>query len=200
MDPFHVFVLHNAFSGQQFTKALGVRPRVSWETTAFGMRSIQDRDRESGGVFRRITEVLLPNVRIVPSVGGDGASRARHVGWVLPIEDTRTRMYSLLRVDVEPGKGPVLPPRARHGGKLWAELTEDEHRRMPGDAEAMVSQGPIAARNREHLASSDRGVILVRQRIREAIEAVERGEDPPGVARGADEPVVSTTAGNLVLA
>ena len=105
-----------------------------------------------------------------------------------------------LRVDVEPGKGPVLPPRARHGGKLWAELTEDEHRRMPGDAEAMVSQGPIAARNREHLASSDRGVILVRQRIREAIEAVERGEDPPGVARGADEPVVSTTAGNLVLA
>ena len=200
MDPFHVFVLHNAFSGQQFTKALAVRPRVSWEATERGMRSIQDRDAENGRVFRRITEVLLPNVRIVPSVGGDNASRARHVGWVLPIDDTRTRMYSLLRVDVEPGRGPVLPPRARHGGKLWAELTEEEHRRMPGDAEAMVSQGRITARNREHLASSDRGVILVRQRIREAIDAVERGEDPPGATRGAHHPMVTTSAGNLVLA
>src|SRR5262245_55131456 len=119
MDPFHVFVLHNAFSGQQFTKALAVRPRVSWETTESGMRSIQDRDATNGRTFRRITEVLLPNIRIVPSVGGDNGSRARHVGWILPIDDTRTRMYSLLRVDVEPGRGPVLPPRARHGGKLW---------------------------------------------------------------------------------
>ncbi len=108
-------------------------------------------------------------------------------------------MYSLLRVAVE-ASGPVLPPRARHGGKLWAELTEEEHRRMPGDAEAMVSQGPIVARNREHLASSDRGVILIRQRIREALDSVERGEDPPGVTRVAGDPIVTTTAGNLVLA
>jgi nitrite reductase/ring-hydroxylating ferredoxin subunit len=200
MDPFHVFVLHNAFSGQQFSKALAARPRVSWEATAAGMRSIQDRDTEDGRVFRRITEVLLPNVRIVPSVGGEGASRARHVGWVVPIDDTHTRMYSLLRVQVDAEGRPILPPRARHGGKLWADLTEEEHRRMPGDAEAMVSQGPIAARHREHLASSDRGVILVRQRLRDALDAVERGEDPPGIARGANDPIVATTAGNLVLA
>jgi hypothetical protein len=71
---------------------------------------------------------------------------------------------------------------------------------MPGDAEAMVSQGPVAARNREHLASSDRGVILIRKLIREALEAVERGEDPAGVARGVDDQLVETTAGNLVVA
>ena len=71
---------------------------------------------------------------------------------------------------------------------------------MPGDAEAMVSQGPVAARNREHLASSDRGVILIRQRIREALDAVERGEDPAGVARGAEHQSIETTAGNLVVA
>jgi hypothetical protein len=71
---------------------------------------------------------------------------------------------------------------------------------MPGDAEAMVSQGPIAARNLEHLASSDRGVILVRRRIEEAIDAVGRGEDPPGVTRGVDQELVETTAGNFLLA
>jgi len=202
MDPFHVFVLHNAFSGQQFTKALAVRPRVHWEATERGVRSIQDRDMEGSGTLRRITEVLLPNVRIVPSVAATKDSpseRARHVGWVLPIDDTHTRMYSLLRVKVENGR-PVFPPRARHAGKLWAELTEEEHHRMPGDAEAMVSQGPIAARNAEHLASSDRGVILLRQRIREALDVVERGEDPAGVTRGVEDAVVATTAGNLVVA
>ena len=67
----------------------------------------------------------------------------------------------------------------------------------------MVSQGPVAARSREHLASSDRGVILIRQRIREALDAVERGEDPAGVTRGVpgvDTQLVETTAGNLVVA
>lgn len=201
MDPFHVFVLHNAFSGQQFTKALGARPRVSWEATGRGMRSIQDRDLEDGRVFRRITEILIPNVRIVPSVGAAKAGesdRARHVGWILPIDDTHTRMYSLLRVPVENGS-PIFPPRARHAGKLWAELTEEEHRLLPGDAEAMVSQGPIAARNREHLASSDRGVIMVRHRIREALDAVARGEDPVGVVLGPEDEGIETTAGHLVL-
>lgn len=201
MDPFHVFVLHNAFSGQQFTKALSVRPRVSWEQTGRGMRSVQDRDLEGGRIFRRITEVLIPNVRVVPSVGAARAGesdRARHVGWVLPIDDTHTRMYSLLRVPVENGS-PIFPPRARHGGKLRAELSEEEHRLMPGDAEAMVSQGPVAARNHEHLASSDRGVIMVRQRIREALEAVERGEDPAGVTLGPEDERIETTAGNLVV-
>ena len=77
---------------------------------------------------------------------------------------------------------------------------------MPGDAAAMVSQGPVAARNREHLASSDRGVILIRQRIQEALDAVERGEDPAGVTcgglgkPGGEDQLVETTAGNLVVA
>ena len=74
---------------------------------------------------------------------------------------------------------------------------------MPGDAEAMVGQGAIAARNTEHLASSDRGVILVRKLLREALDAVERGEDPAGVTRGVPgrmDEIVETTAGNLVVA
>jgi len=71
---------------------------------------------------------------------------------------------------------------------------------MPGDAEAMVSRGPVTARDREHLASSDRGVILIRKLIQEALEAVERGEDPKGTALRAEHQNVETTAGNLVVA
>ena len=43
-----------------------------------------------------MTEILLPNIRIVPSVAagepGEGFERARHIGWILPIDDTHTRM------------------------------------------------------------------------------------------------------------
>jgi nitrite reductase/ring-hydroxylating ferredoxin subunit len=202
MDPFHVLVLHNTFSGEQFSQALSVRPTVRWEATERGMCSIQDRALSEGQIYRRLTEVLLPNVRIVPSVAageGEGFERARHIGWVLPIDDIHTRMYSLLRVPLRDGQ-PVLPPRARHRGKLWVELTEEEHQRMPGDAEAMVSQRPIALHACEHLASSDQGVIRLRQMLRRAIDAVRRGEDPAGILRDPTRDLVTTKAGNAVVA
>jgi hypothetical protein len=202
MDPFHVAVLHSVFSGGQFSDALNVRPRVSWEEAEGAVRSTQDRTLPDGRLFRRVTEILLPNIRIVPSVAagdpGEGFERARHIGWILPIDDTHTRMYSLLRVPLRDGE-PVMPPRARHGGKLWVELSEEEHHRMPGDKEAIVSQGPIAIHAHEHLASSDRGVILTRKMIARAIAAVREGADPPGVLREPSARVVTTFAGNAVL-
>ena len=203
MDPFHVAVLHSVFSGGQFSDALNLRPRVSWEEAESAVRSTQDRALPDGRLFRRVTEILLPNIRIVPSVAagepGEGFERARHIGWILPIDDTHTRMYSLLRVPLHDGE-PVMPPRARHGGKLWMELSEDEHHRMPGDKEAIVSQGPIAIHANEHLASSDRGVILTRKMIARALASIREGGDPPGLLRDVSARVVTTFAGNAVFA
>jgi hypothetical protein len=201
MDPFHVFVLHTTFSGEQFSQALSVRPKASWEATERGMCSIQDRVLGEGRIYRRLTEMLLPNVRIVPSVAtgeGEGFERARHIGWVLPLDGTHTRMYSLLRVPLRDSQ-PVLPPRTRHHGKLWAELTKEEHQRMPGGAEAMVSQRPIALHACEHLASSDQGVIRLRRMLRRAIDAVRWGEDPTGILRDPIRDLVTTKAGNPVV-
>ena len=48
------------------------------------------------------------------------------------------------------------------------------------DAAAQISQGRIANRAAEHLGYSDRGVIQVR-RLDVAIQAVMRGEEPPGI-------------------
>lgn len=92
-------------------------------------------DAHYGKTFRRVTEIPLPNSRIVPSVGAgssEGFERAGHIGWIMPIDDTHTRMYSLLRVPLRDGR-PVMPPRARHNGKPAAELTGEEHHRMSGD-------------------------------------------------------------------
>ena len=43
------------------------RPDVSWHYTPLGMKSHQDRVLEDGSFFHRVTECLMPNVRIVAS-------------------------------------------------------------------------------------------------------------------------------------
>ena len=41
--------------------------------------------------------------------------------------------------------------------------------------------GAIVDRSKEHLGTTDRAVIILRQVLAEAVTAVERGEDPPAL-------------------
>ena len=50
---------------------------------------------------------------------------------------------------------------------------------MPGDYDAMTSQGPITPHSKEHLGVGDTGIALFRRNLRRGIEAVQCGEDPP---------------------
>jgi 5,5'-dehydrodivanillate O-demethylase len=51
------------------------------------------------------------------------------------------------------------------------------------DFAVWLSQGPVAPRHLESLGRSDRGIVMYRMMLRQAIEAVERGEDPIGTIR-----------------
>ncbi len=81
---------------------------------------------------------------------------------------------------------------------MWTELTEEEHRRLPGDWEAQVGQGPITTHSEEHLATSDRGIAMLRRFWKRQAEAVARGEDPAGVALEEENAEVAFEAGNWV--
>ena len=59
----------------------------------------------------------------------------------------------------------------------------EERQRAPSDYEAQVSQRPIAIHDLEHLASTDRGVIMFRKLVREGIRAVQQGKDVRGPGR-----------------
>ena len=48
------------------------------------------------------------------------------------------------------------------------------------DAALQESMGPIVDRSREHLVSTDNGIIAARQRVLRAVLALQRGESPPG--------------------
>jgi 5,5'-dehydrodivanillate O-demethylase len=51
------------------------------------------------------------------------------------------------------------------------------------DRVAQESQGVLYDRGNEHLAYTDRGVILLRRLYKESIESVKNGGDPIGVVR-----------------
>jgi 5,5'-dehydrodivanillate O-demethylase len=56
-----------------------------------------------------------------------------------------------------------------------------------------VGQGPVSDRTQEHLATSDKGVLLYRRMLLEQMERVERGEEPLAVIRdrGENEPMIN---------
>jgi len=193
MDPFHVYILHAGFSGNQFVAEMASLPEVSWHRTELGMKSHQDRVLDDGRFFHRVTEVLVPNVRIVASPFVDVTGPSDSVAWTLPLSRTETKIFTLVK---RPTGTPV--PRALYDGRRWEELTEADHQRFPGDYEAQVGQGSVTAHSEEHLASSDRGVVMFRHLFRQQVAAVAAGDDPIGVARDAESATYRVRAGNYI--
>ena len=195
VDPWHVLVLHGTFSGVQFTDAMLRAPTISFETTDKGVKVTSLRTLDDGSVFRRVTEACVPTWRVVPNPRVGQYARVESIGFVLPIDDTHFRIYTVARVR-QPGE--LTGFRSRQNGKLWSELSEDEHRRFPGDYEAQKSQGDITWHGHENLATSDRGIVLLRRLVQAQVKAVEEGRDPAGVRFDPADDMVRFEAGNFL--
>ena len=195
MDPYHVPILHGSFSGPQFVEQMAQMPSVSWDWTGRGMRSVQIRNLDGGRRFRRVTEAVLPTLRVVPSPRVGTYGRVESIGWVLPIDDTSYRIYVAGRVH-EPGQLGKM--RSKFNGKFWWELSDDEHRDFPGDYEAQVGQGAITLHSEEHLRLSDKGVAQLRRMFEAQLEVVTAGGDPLGVTHDPAKEMVRLEAGNFL--
>ena len=196
VDPFHVVILHSSFSGTQFVEQMAVMPEVTWDTQDLSVRTLSLRRLPDGKTLRRISEAGLPTLRVIPSPRIGRYGRVESIGWVLPIDDHSFRIYVVGRVrDV----GELYRMRSRLNGKLWEELTEEEHQRFPGDYEAQVHQGNIAWHSEEHLATSDRGIVMLRRLLQKQLDAISEGADPAGVSFDPDAPPVRFSAGNFLM-
>jgi hypothetical protein len=82
-------------------------------------------------------------------------------------------------------------------GKTWAEMSEEDHQRTPGDYEAQAGQGPISLHSEEHLVTSDRGIIMQRKLLMHQIEIVAKGGDPVGVSFHPGDALVKIRSGNF---
>ena len=197
MDPYHVFILHNAMSGPQFSPDLQIWPRVSWQRSGTGVASVQDRRLPDGTILHRVTETRMPTVRVIATPTLTQTGKTNNLSWAQPIDDTHTRVFTMVRTE----RGNEIQDGARYGpdGRNWFDLTDEEHQRYPGDYETQVGQGAITLHSEERLSSSDRGVSLVRRQFVEQVRVVADGGDPVGVSFHPDDALQSVMAGNYLV-
>ena len=197
-DPVHTVFLHTRISGAQFSEANGAMQTLDYRRTPLGMINVQTR-RWGDMVWNRTTETILPNGNQTGAIWEEAVSekffqRVSITRWMVPVDDTTTktigwRLFSdVLDPDGNGDRGEVGKERIDFMGQL-GDRDYGDAQAEPGDYEAQVSQRPIAIHARETLATSDRGVVMLRGLVRAGIAAVARGEDPKFPAADPGRPI-----------
>ena len=73
-------------------------------------------------------------------------------------------------------------------GVRWDRPYQDTQR-WPGDVEGIAGQGRIAIHAAQHLATTDKGVAMFRERLRKDIRALQNGDRPFQPADLSDAPI-----------
>jgi len=181
IDPVHLEWMHMNWSIRQSGSMGPYAPRhlkIAFDETAYGF------------VYRRITEGgseqddpwTLGRVTLWPN----GFYAADHFDWHTPIDDRTTLRVSWAFARVPHEKQPfqqALPIPSWRGSVKDAQGRWIADRPVNQDFVAMVGQGAISDRTKEHLTASDAGVILLRRRLLEELDAVAAGAEPKAVLR-----------------
>jgi 5,5'-dehydrodivanillate O-demethylase len=126
---------------------------------------------------------------VFPTTLRVGSDRQHRFQIRVPVDDTHTLHFWYSCYLPEEGKSPPpqhsIPvyevPWRDDSGELIVDFVDGQ------DIMTWVTQGAIADRTREHLGTSDRGVVLLRKLLFEQLERVEQGLDPIGVIRDGAE-------------
>ena len=177
MDPIHISFLDTRTAGTQFTDEFGILAELEYIETPVGMSYLAAR-RVDDNLWLRMAEFIPPNIHQFGANLENG--RVEHprqppilIQWVTPIDDTQSWKFSFRIVP----EGMDDIPTVVDFGQI-KDRPYEERQRIPGDYDAQVGQRPIAVHDLEHLASSDRGVIMFRNMIRTAVRELEDGLDP----------------------
>lgn len=201
LDPAHFIWLHVFHSGPQFGSRYGEFDTLdfqpwerltgtTFEVTNTGVAATRTMPIPDGRRLRTVTETVLPTVRGVSNpFGGEGPGDS--LGFVLPVDDTSFRIFTVLRAVDRSFFERIASTRRS------TDPEPEQAQRTPGDWEAQGSQGRITLHSAEHLAGSDRGVRTLRRLFREQMDLVARGGDPMNVAFSEDEQVVHVACGQF---
>lgn len=184
MDPFHVAWLHVMHSGPQFVfDSATNRPEVVQKLMA-DTRYLESKWGVAHETDVMTVEMIFPASSVVPGFN----DLMVHV----PVDDNKTRMIQLTRISADQA-GITKIRQLSHNGKSWDECTPEERQKYPGDSEAMKDI-PGSGHNWEHLATTDRGIVLMRRVWEREVDKVMRGEDPHGISYDENEPPRETEA------
>jgi 5,5'-dehydrodivanillate O-demethylase len=118
--------------------------------------------------------LVFPNILRIPQ----GYTEAVH--WRVPIDDERTQIFVMLldpskdgKIVEQPEDPPIsyVPYRDENGEYILTTFPSQ-------DAMAWETQGAVYDRTNEKLGSTDRGITVFRNMLREQIAIVQKGGDP----------------------
>jgi phenylpropionate dioxygenase-like ring-hydroxylating dioxygenase large terminal subunit len=192
MDPAHLQFLHTLPGSDGFTDDFKMQPEWDWMETPVGMVYIDTR-RQDDRVWVRVADFILPNIHQFPPNADpmsmrNSVTRPQATTWAVPLDDTHTMQIGYFRAPE--GKEP------RRGTAFGQDNSRsyEERQRVPGDYDAQVSiHNGMSRHGLEHLASTDRGIIMMRNMIRHAVRANRAGKDlaSPMPRNGAPVPTYS---------
>ncbi|HZM32870.1 MAG TPA: aromatic ring-hydroxylating dioxygenase subunit alpha [Burkholderiales bacterium] len=168
------------------------RPEISVERTAYGMRLRTLRRISDAHTHIRITNVLFPQAFVIPMNAEMTISQ-----WHVPVDDTGCYWYAIftsfgapvdkktmreqrLKTYPAPDYKPIF---SRHNA--WGFSAEEQKKQTYTgmgfdinihDQWACESQGHIQDRTKENLGSSDKGIVLYRRLLLDAIRKNEDGK------------------------
>jgi 5,5'-dehydrodivanillate O-demethylase len=181
VDPAHLQILHQDAEGRQRRPADTTRGFTE-DVEAFDFYEVpygimKKRTYKVGFVDQH--PLIFPNVLRL----------ANYTQIRVPLDDTHTDVYYVHYEEGNEAERPTEPlveyvePFKNPAGALHP-LTRFKLDRVDAqDYMAWETQGPIADRTKERLATSDRGIVMLRELMRREIEKVQRGLDPIGVIR-----------------
>ena len=209
MDPFHSVFLHGRVNGPQFP---GLEQFVELPVVVY-------HEVTNGFVYshaRRVRDLVWVRFHdhYTPSFAQNGGmfqspNKPKFFGrpslskWVVPIDNTNTRKFGWRHFN---DKDEALRNGERDGVG-WEEVdfygqtghrSYDEMQRNPGDWEAWVGQGPINIHSRENLGTTDKGVALLRRKLRRDIRSVKAGQSIHRPTGSESQPV-HTYGGDTIL-
>jgi len=205
VDPIHTAFLHSNMSRQQFSEGFGEVGQIDFFERDNWILGCNTR-RVGDNVWFRINEVVLPNfTQAGAAFRADGTKqifygRSSFSRWVVPIDDETTICYAWAnfgkRGDPQAYNTPEGPELIEQGEVF--DRPYEERQRFPADREACEGIGAINIHKNEHLVRSDRGVAMMRQRIRKQIRTVIAGNQPYLASKIAGMPI-PTYGGDSVL-
>jgi 5,5'-dehydrodivanillate O-demethylase len=193
-DPVHFEFLHAGY-GNYLQKKAGLPPamnparhvKIAFDVFKYGImkKRLLEGEPETADDWAVGHPLLFPNIL------AQGGVDAPNLQIRIPIDDTHTCQLVYRTTKRKPGAAP-RPIAVKHtkvfddDGKLLANTI------LSHDALAWVGQGAISDRTREHLATSDRGIVLYHKLLNEQMDRVERGLEPMAVIRdrAENEPMI----------
>jgi 5,5'-dehydrodivanillate O-demethylase oxygenase subunit len=185
IDPVHFEWLHDNWAMRMRNRSGPYSPKhlkLDFEEIDYGI--VYKRVREGGDEKNPLWTIgrvcLWPNALFT----------GNHFEWRVPIDDTKTLsvgwFFNRVPKEREPyvqeripyWTSPVIDPAT--GRNITSHI-------MNQDFVGWVGQGEIADRTKEHLGTSDRGVVMMRRRFLADLDRLAKGEEPKAIIRDAKQ-------------